>query len=112
MFCLDDQKGRALGFFGKLLSNFGGGAESCPTCGGALDNDGLADGVFWCEGCSRLVRPENGAAGGSGRTCAACEASLDDGDHYLPYEDGSNAYAYIRCRCGFENIQFGFSEDD
>lgn len=102
-----------MGLFGKLISSLGRSEELCPTCGGPLEQGGRAEGVFWCAACDRIVRPgdpDDGAP--SGRTCAACGASLDDGDHYAPYEDGRNAYAYITCRCGFENIQYGFGEDD
>ena len=50
--------------------------------------------------------------GSHGRTCEVCQSSLNDGDHYLPYEDGGDTQAYIRCRCGHENIQYGFGGDD
>jgi len=107
-----------MGFFDKLLSNVGGGAPpSCPTCGGALDGDGLVEGSSWCVSCGSLFKTQDGelvdvkSLRSSGRTCAACQRSLDDGDHYLPYEDGGNAHAYIRCRCGHENIQDGFGGD-
>jgi hypothetical protein len=118
----NDQKGRTLGFFDKLLSNLGGGAgPSCPTCGGTLDNEDLVEGSYWCESCGLLLKAQGDelvdvkslrGSGRSGRTCEACQGSLDDGDHYLPYEDGRNSHAYIRCSCGHENIQYGFGEDD
>ncbi len=110
-----------MGFFDKLLNSMGGGPgrPSCPTCGGALDPEGLIEGSYWCESCGTVfvdqinelvdlkeLRP-------SGRTCTWCEASLDDGDHYLPYEDGSNSHAYIICpSCKGQNTQHGFGEDD
>ncbi len=46
-------------------------------------------------------------------TCESCGQSLYGGVGSLPWEDGDNAYAYIRCpHCGHENIQYGFGEDD
>lgn len=45
--------------------------------------------------------------------CEICQASLKDGERYLPYEDGSNEYAYIVCpECGHKNIMYGFGEDE
>ena len=45
-------------------------------------------------------------------TCANCGQILR-GEITLPWEDGDNPYAYVRCRhCGYENIVDGFGEDD
>ena len=96
-----------MGFFDKLLSN----EPPCPTCGRAVDPN-PRPGSYWCESCGTIwvdqinelvdlksLRP-------SGRTCVWCEASLDAGVHYLPYEDGSNPDAYIICpSCNQKNIQ-------
>lgn len=112
-----------MGLFDRLLGVIGGGHDErpCPNCGGALDPEGLVDGLLWCDGCGRLYRDESGGllthlqrgwSSPSGRTCEQCGASLDSGDHYLPYEDGSNPDAYIICRdCRHRNILYGFGGD-
>jgi|tagenome__1003787_1003787.scaffolds.fasta_scaffold20982535_6 uncharacterized protein YbaR (Trm112 family) len=113
-----------MGLFDMLLGVIGGGdaRRACPNCDGALDPEGLIDGSYWCDRCGRLYRDEGdgvpiylppGYSWPSGRTCERCDAWLDDGVHYLPYEDGSNSHAYIICpSCKHENIQYGFGEDD
>jgi hypothetical protein len=113
-----------LGFLNKLLENLGGGDSlPCPRCGGALDNEALVEGSWWCDSCGSLFREQgdeleylppgylDGEKGTHGRVCEACQRTLNDGDHYLPYEDGSNPDAYIRCRCGHVNILYGFGGD-
>lgn len=46
-------------------------------------------------------------------TCIECEMSLAGGDLTLPWEDGDNPCAYVRCpHCGTENIVYGYGEDD
>jgi tRNA(Ile2) C34 agmatinyltransferase TiaS len=49
-----------MGFFDKLLSNFGGGEARppCPTCGGMLDNEALVEGSYWCGSCGSLFREQ------------------------------------------------------
>jgi len=47
------------------------------------------------------------------RQCIACQGDLSDGERTLPWEDGDNPRAYIKCpACGEENILDGFGEDD
>jgi DNA-directed RNA polymerase subunit RPC12/RpoP len=51
--------------------------------------------------------------GNNADTCESCQQSLARGDRSLPWEDGNNANAYIRCpHCGHKNIKYGFGEDD
>ena len=46
-------------------------------------------------------------------TCENCGQSLSDGERTLPWEDGNNEYAYVRCKyCGYKNIKYGFGGDD
>ena len=46
-------------------------------------------------------------------TCEICGQSLQWGELTLPWEDGDNKYAYVRCPyCGYENIKYGYGEDD
>ena len=45
--------------------------------------------------------------------CISCGQSLNGGDLTLPWEDGSNPNAYVTCpHCGYENIKYGYGEDD
>ena len=45
--------------------------------------------------------------------CANCQHSLAGDELTLPWEDGDNNYAYVRCpHCGYANIRYGFGEDD
>jgi DNA-directed RNA polymerase subunit RPC12/RpoP len=45
--------------------------------------------------------------------CVNCQESLDGATLTLPWEDGDNPYAYVRCpHCGYENIMDGYGEDD
>ena len=114
-----------MGLFDKLTSGIGGGdaRPACPSCAGALDPG--KPGSYWCAHCGRLYRDEGDGVlmylppgylsrgRPSGRTCVRCDHSLDAGDHYMRYEDGSNNYAYIICpSCKHKNIQYGFGEDD
>jgi DNA-directed RNA polymerase subunit RPC12/RpoP len=115
-----------MGFLDKLLSSIGGGSgRSCPDCGEAMWADsGELEGRYEChnDACTgwrvyfdeggMLVDPPNRGKSSGGRTCESCQSSLSGGDSYLPYEDGSNSYAYIRCpSCSHENTQYGFGED-
>ena len=46
-------------------------------------------------------------------TCPYCGRSLRGGELTLPWEDGDNASAYVRCpHCGVEVYLDGFGEDD
>lgn len=45
--------------------------------------------------------------------CVFCGESLAGGVFKLPWEDGSNAYAYVICpHYGAENTRYGYGEDD
>lgn len=100
-----------------------GSARSCPDCGKDLWADsGELSGRYECHNDScygyRVYFDEGGVLvdppnRGGGRTCQWCQSALAGGTSYLPYEDGSNAYAYIVCpSCKQENTQYGFGEDD
>jgi len=44
--------------------------------------------------------------------CENCGQSLAGSDFSLPWEDGNNPNAYVRCWfCGHKTIQYGFGED-
>ncbi|MBQ3802722.1 MAG: hypothetical protein II845_03400 [Oscillospiraceae bacterium] len=46
-------------------------------------------------------------------TCINCGQPLNGAALTLPWEDGDNPNAYVTCpRCGYENIVYGFGEDD
>lgn len=45
--------------------------------------------------------------------CDNCRKSISNGSLTLPWEDGDNPNAYIRCpHCGYENVVYGYGEDD
>ena len=45
--------------------------------------------------------------------CISCGQSISRGYLTVPWEDGDNPYAYVRCPyCGYENIQDGMGGDD
>jgi hypothetical protein len=45
--------------------------------------------------------------------CIACQGDLSGGERTLPWEDGDNPNAYVKCRhCGEKNTVYGFGEDD
>ena len=45
--------------------------------------------------------------------CISCGQSLKGGTLTLPWEDGNNSNAYVTCpHCGYENIKYGYGEDD
>ncbi len=47
------------------------------------------------------------------RDCANCGRPLRGGELTLPWEDGDNPYACIRCpHCGYTNICDGYGEDE
>ena len=109
-----------MGFLDRLIGSLGGSsAESCPKCGSTLDSEHLVPGSYWCQACGSLYRTEGGALADvkdlreAAGNCEACRSSLSGGESYLPYEDGSNSDAYVKCpSCGHENIRYGFGEDD
>ena len=44
--------------------------------------------------------------------CSNCGRDLE-GELTLPWEDGNNPEAYVRCKyCGYENTVYGYGEDD
>nr|WSW44975.1 hypothetical protein OG296_18545 [Streptomyces sp. NBC_01001] len=112
--------------FDKLSNgSSGGSAETCPWCSTSLigaDKGGWADGRFECPNCEggvffmedgQLVDSMQRSKSSGGGTCEMCQSSLSGGVSYLPYEDGSNSLAYIKCpSCGHENVRAGFGEDD
>ncbi len=117
-----------MGLFSKLLNSIGGSAgRPCPDCGESLWADsGEPEGRYEChnDGCTGwrvyfdeggvLVDPPNrGKTGGDSGSCEMCQSSLSEAVSYMPYEDGSNSHAYIKCSsCGQENVRYGFGEDD
>lgn len=45
--------------------------------------------------------------------CIGCGRPLTGGERVLPWEDGDNPDAYIRCpHCGCKNFRYGFGEED
>lgn len=45
--------------------------------------------------------------------CIICGESITGKSLTLPWEDGDNPDAYVRCpNCGYENIVYGYGEDD
>lgn len=108
-----------MGILGMLSSAFARNDPNCSSCGAALDGELTVKGHWWCDSCGiaykevagELVDLKDLRSSGPGGTCGACSSSLTGGDAYLPYEDGSNEYAYIRCpSCGHQNIREGFGE--
>lgn len=111
-----------MGFFDSLLSRIGNGpTDTCPMCAGTLDSEEHGDGSYWCASCGVLYKTVGGelvdvkdlreSEGHAGGTCEMCQASLSGGDSYLPYEDGSNSLAYMKCpSCGYKNEREGFGE--
>jgi DNA-directed RNA polymerase subunit RPC12/RpoP len=111
-----------MGLFGKL---FGGGSSGesviCSQCGSPMKESG--EDRYECSNpnCYNVSFRENGEIvdafsprrRGSGDTCDSCGQSLSGGDLTLPWEDGDNAEAYVRCKyCGHKNIKYGYGEDD
>lgn len=94
---------------------------NCPWCGKTMqsdDNEGerfecptCVGGVFFMED-GVLVDSMSRHRGNSGN-CEVCQGSLRNGESFLPWENGNNPNAYVRCpSCGHENIRYGFGEDD
>lgn len=90
-------------------------SDLCPNCGEQFDDEFLVSGSHWCPTCGTLftevgdtlydVKELRGPDG----ECESCGASLSGGTAYLPYEDGSNAEAYVACSsCGHHNVRAGF----
>ncbi len=109
-----------MGLFDKLFgSGTSGHFEICPTCGAPLHEDG--EDRFECSKCQNVSFRENGEivdafsriySKSDAGTCESCQQSLADGDRSLPWEDGNNANAYIRCKyCGHKNINYGYGDD-
>ncbi|MBP5773076.1 MAG: hypothetical protein J6W35_03295 [Eubacterium sp.] len=45
--------------------------------------------------------------------CCNCGEPLDGGELILPWEDGDNSSAYVKCpNCGAKNYVDGYGEDD
>lgn len=108
-----------MGLFDKLFgSGTSGSFEICPTCGAPLNEDG--EDRFECSKCHQVAFRENGEivdafsrhaklANNNAGTCESCQQSLAGCSTIVPWEDGNNADAYIRCPyCGHKNIKYGF----
>ena len=83
----------------------------CDSCGREMKR--VARCEWHCKKCDKSIfdfsQNYNESSHG---TCANCGQSLR-GDLTLPREDGDNANAYVRCKhCGYENIKYGYGEDD
>lgn len=106
-----------MGFLDKLLGGSGRSLDNCPYCDAPLSG-------FGCPSCKVEFVMENGklveqmlssrgSSSSDSTSCEMCQSSLSGGESYLPYEDGSNANAYIICpSCKHENIRYGFGGDD
>jgi hypothetical protein len=104
------------------VNGVGGSTAICPWCNAKMRGDGElygterfecpnTDGVFFMVD-GELVDAANYSSRSGGGSCEMCQASLASGERYLPYEDGSNSHAYIKCpSCKHENIRYGFGED-
>lgn len=120
-------KRNTMGLFGKLFGGgTSGGSVICPECGSPMYESG--EDRYECSNsnCNSPVSFRvNGEivdastlsyrrrASAPAPRCVSCQESIEHGINYLPWEDGSNSHAYIICPyCGFENIQYGFGEDD
>jgi DNA-directed RNA polymerase subunit RPC12/RpoP len=112
-----------MGLFDKLFGRgTSGNSEICPTCGAPLHGDDYDDNRFECSKCHHVAFRVNGEIvdafspkrfNNNPGTCESCQQSLAGGDRSLPWEDGDNANAYIRCpHCSHKNIKYGFGEDD
>ncbi len=106
-----------MGLFGNLIKSISESSEKCPWCGSSMDGDGerfecpnCTGGVFFKEDGKIVDSMHRGKT--SHETCISCGQPLR-GDLTVPWEDGDNANAYIRCKyCGYENIKYGYGEDD
>lgn len=91
--------------------------ETCPRCGATMRGDGQR---FECPNCSVLfkkgdsfVSPWDDDYDSCSSECESCGQSLAGASLTLPWEDGDNPYAYVTCpHCGYENIKYGYGEDD
>mgnify|MGYP005487256127 CR=1 FL=1 len=93
--------------------------RTCTRCGSTMQGDGCR---FECPECGVLfledgeyLTPDERMmkSAGSGRTCDNCGKPLRGGQLTLPWENGGNPNAFVRCpHCGYSNIQYGFGEDD
>lgn len=99
-----------MGLLSKLFGGSDGdSSDECPWCGEPMSGVEHLD----CGVDQLVARSSSSLSSGGSDDCEACQASLDDGIRYLPYEDGSNSHAYIICpSCNHENIRYGFGEDD
>lgn len=69
-------------------------------------------GVFFMEDGGLVDSMNMGRKRESSDTCINYGQPLR-GDLILPWADGDNANAYVRCKyCGYENIRYGYCEDD
>jgi hypothetical protein len=111
-----------MGFFDKLFSK-GTSEESviCYICDSPMHEDG--EDRYECSNpnCTVVSFRKNGEIisnfeiwhGRKGGTCESCRQSLDRGVFSLPWEDGDNPNAYVKCpNCGHDNIKYGYGGDD
>jgi len=97
------------------------GRETCPNCNWPLNEAGKDR--FECSNpkCGIVavrvgneimdVNDRRRRGGGAGK-CENCQQSLDRGSLTLPWADGNNPQAYVRCPyCGHKNIRHGYGED-
>jgi DNA-directed RNA polymerase subunit RPC12/RpoP len=105
-------------FFSKLFDKgASGGTEICPSCGSPMDEAEL-EGKYVCQKSHHIFWKVNGKfvepfspehLGRTVGTCESCQRSLSGGETTLPWEDGNNANAYIKCpHCGHKNIKDGY----
>lgn len=104
----------------------------CPICDGKLKGDWPDKHKFFnCEKCNQRFYVTNGeyhsmpddsvywdedgnvheVEKNYGK-CEECSKSLKGSVFVAPWEEGSNANGFVRCKyCGHENIKYGCGED-
>ena len=92
---------------------------SCPNCGHILIPD-APEGWFNCRFCgdrffydgTTLKSRDDLERSDNGQVCENCGVSLSGGEYTGAWEDGNNAYPYVRCRnCHHKNILWQFGDD-
>jgi len=102
-----------MGLLDGLKGLFGGTAETCPSCGATLvdDGDGMRfechscpAGPFFMEGGVLVDAWDPQRRRGNAKACLACGGSLANAERTEAWEDGDNAATFDTCpSCGFEN---------
>ncbi len=86
------------------LEDFGGGRYECT-------NKKHAGGIYYKINGELKSNDEINRS--QGIRCRNCGQIMKKGTSSLPYENGNNSYATMRCEhCGYENIFDGFGFDD